>query len=140
MKSKILRKILVGLMLAVFLFIPVASLVYAQSGAGVVQCDGPEGAGNKTCDFNAFLETANKLIEMIIYLAASGAALLFAYAGFLYITAQGETGKISAAHAIFKNVAVGFIVILLAWLFVKLILDILLDPSKAGEVKSLLQE
>lgn len=122
MKSKLFKKVIIGMLMATFLLVPAVNLLNAQSG--IVQCDGPDGAGSRECDFDAFIATANKLIEFIIYLAASAAAILIAYAGFLYITAQGDSGKITQAHAIFKNIVIGFVVILLAWLFVKLILDV----------------
>jgi len=53
------------------------------------------------------------------------------YAGYLYLTAVGDTGQISKAHGLFKNAIIGFIIILVAWLLVDFILTALLpDPEK----------
>jgi len=91
------------------------------------------------CNFQALVATANRIINFIITIAGSFAAILFAYAGFMYLTAQGDTGKISQAHNIFKSVLVGFVVILVAWLIVYTLLNTLLHPSRVGKVLQFFQ-
>lgn len=116
MSKNITRKIMIGSLFAVLTFVPIYSVA---SAADLVACEGVE-----DCNYDTFIKTINNLIQKIIVLAAAGSAILLAYAGFLYITAQGDTGKISQAHKIFKNVAIGFIIILLAWLIVSKILEV----------------
>ena len=80
---------------------------------------------DKMCEFADLFTVINRIIEWIIIISASVAAIMFAYAGFLYLTAAGNTGQISKAHGIFKNVAVGFVIILIAWLFIQALLKTL---------------
>lgn len=105
-------KILAYTLPAIFLFV-VPFLVFAD---GIVPCDGPE------CTICDIAELGQNIINYMVMIAASVAALLFAYAGILYITAGGDSGKISSAHQIFFNVFVGFMLILAAWLIVNLIM------------------
>ena len=50
-------------------------------------------------------------------------AILFMYAGFLMMTAAGNSGQITKAKGVFKNVTIGMIIILAAVLIVKQLLD-----------------
>ncbi len=79
------------------------------------------------CGFNEFIDLINNVIEFILfYMAVPIAAIMFAYAGFLMVTAGGE-----AAHArqeakeIAMNTVIGLIFVLAAFLIVKTILSIL---------------
>ena len=54
-------------------------------------------------------------------MSAPVAAVAFAWAGVLYLTAAGDEGKIGKAHAIFTDVLIGLGIVLSAWLIVKLI-------------------
>ena len=74
------------------------------------------------CDFNALITGAGNLIDFALYLAAPIATAMFAYAGFLYLSAQGDPGKIKTAHKIFKDIAIGLFFVLGAWLIVKAVL------------------
>lgn len=74
------------------------------------------------CDFTALVRGVGNLIDFALYLAAPIATAMFAYAGFLYLSAQGDTGKITTAHKIFKNVAFGLFFVVGAWLIVKAVL------------------
>jgi hypothetical protein len=57
------------------------------------------------------------------------AVISFSYAGFLYLTSQGNPGQISKAHGIFKTTAIGFLIVLSAWLIVYAITGSLLNPT-----------
>ncbi|MEI6280393.1 MAG: pilin [bacterium] len=79
------------------------------------------------CDFNQLMNTINTVIDFILFkMVLPIVAIMFAYAGFLLITAGGE-----AAHArtkakdIFTNAVIGFVIALAAWLIVSTILSIL---------------
>ena len=95
-------------------------------GQEIVPCEGPN------CDFNKLIELAENIINFIILIAIPVAAGLFAYAGFLYITAAGDMGKVASAHKIFHNVAVGLIIPLAAWLIVNLIVGALFDENSGA--------
>lgn len=89
-------------------------------GMSIVPCNG---TSQSPCDFTALLQLASNIIDFIIYISVSASAIMFAYAGWLYITAQGQPGKISSAHSIFKNVGLGLVFVLGAWLIVKAVLS-----------------
>ncbi|MEX0935110.1 MAG: PKD domain-containing protein [Candidatus Paceibacterota bacterium] len=113
-----------------------------SSGAGVTDIDTPKydvntdyGKGGLVpcngidCDFNSFIELLNRVIEWIFYTAAVVATVMFAYAGWLYMSSGGSPQKISTAHNIFKKTAIGLIIIALAWLIVNTITASLLDTE-----------
>lgn len=88
--------------------------VFAQDG--LVPCDGAD------CNFGKFVELINNIIDFLIKaVALPVSAILFAWAGFLYLTAAGNGSQISKAHGIFKNVFVGLILTLAAWLIINLV-------------------
>ena len=73
------------------------------------------------CDFAGLMSQAQFLINAMIMLGVLAAIVSFSYAGALYLT--GEQGKIKQAKGIFKNVGIGFIIMLTAWFIVFQILD-----------------
>ncbi len=60
---------------------------------------------------------------------------MFAYAGVIYFSSGVETSinKIEKAHAIFKSVGIGFMIVLAAWLGVNTVLHTILDPKQFPE-------
>lgn len=107
-------KALISLALLVALSAPM--MAFATPPPGLVPC------GTETtdpCGFNDIIKLAKNIINFLIGLGVVAAALGFAYAGFLYITAMGSEEKIKHAHAIFLKVIWGFVFMLSAWLIVK---------------------
>jgi len=97
-------------------------------------CDGPRyptGAtaptGYRPCDFNAGMRLIQHLINIMIVGGVLAAIAGFSYAGFLYIT--GIPSKITKATGIFKNVGLGFIMMLTAWVIVYQLLTWLTDNA-----------
>lgn len=74
------------------------------------------------CDFGSLIQLANNIINFIITISVSASAIMFAYAGFLYMSSQGNSGQVEKAHSIFKNVALGLVFVLGAWLIVKAVM------------------
>jgi len=100
---------------------------------GIVPC----GSGGKPpCDFAMLIQLVQNLITFALIIAAPLAAIMFAYAGFLYLTAAGETGKISKAHGIFMTVFWGIVIVLAAWLIVNTIFEAVankgVNPLQSG--------
>ncbi len=85
---------------------------------GLIDCDGPE------CDIGNLMRTINKIIAEMIKIAVAVVSIIFAYAGWIYMTAAGDTSKISQAHGMFKKAAVGFAIVLTAYLLVKILIDV----------------
>lgn len=123
MKQKIMKRGTARLTTAIF-FLALMMLAPAfllSAADGLVPCGG--NGQNNPCAFSDFFVLINNVINFLLFnIATPLAALTFAVAGWMYLTAGGDTGKIKQAHELFKNVAIGFIIALSAWLIVKAIL------------------
>jgi hypothetical protein len=83
-------------------------------------CAGPNAAVScKVCDIATL---AQNIINAAIFLAVFLSAILFAWAGVVYMTAGGEAGKLGEAKRIFINVGIGLVMILTAWLLIDTIM------------------
>jgi hypothetical protein len=81
------------------------------------------------CGFDDVLDLIQRIINWLLFIAIPLAAVIFTYAGILYLTAQGNPGQISRAHGLFGNVAIGLIIALSAWLIVTLLVNALIEPD-----------
>lgn len=104
------RTILV--VLIVLVIVPTAALGASLPTGGLVPCNGPN------CTICSLATLAQNLLTIGIYLSVFLSAVLFAWAGWKYLSAGGNPSEINAAKNIFWNVAVGLIIILAAWLIV----------------------
>jgi len=96
----------------------------------LVNCGSKTGsASDHDCTWQDLIGLANNIVNFIVFFATLCGVLAFCYAGFLYITAGGEGGKIEQAHGIFKSVIVGMMFILCGWLLIATILKILVSDS-----------
>lgn len=125
-------KLVCALPVGIFLFLLISIPSMALSAA-LVPCGLSPGAGvnveqTKPCEFKHAIQIIQNIINFIIIIAAPIAAIMFAYAGWLYLSAMGDTGQISKAHNVFWTVLVGFVIILSAWLIVKAI-SVLVKPE-----------
>ncbi|MEX0930519.1 MAG: pilin [Candidatus Paceibacterota bacterium] len=89
----------------------------------------PDGvvSGPERCGFDKLIQLIQNVITWIILFTIPVAAIMFSYAGFLMITAQGDEGKITQGKQIFWYVFVGFLFVLSSWLIVYTIATVLLD-------------
>ncbi|MDP2705287.1 MAG: hypothetical protein U1D31_00140 [Patescibacteria group bacterium] len=110
-------------LLVVVFFALLPILVFAQGG--LIPCDGVD----TKCGFPQLIELGNNIINFLVIASIPLAVISFIYAGFLYLTAGGNEGKIKQAHSIFWKVLWGFIIILTAWLIVQLIINAFLVPG-----------
>ena len=99
--------------------------------AGLVPCDGVAGLDKKgvVCNFCSLMQLAQNIVNYIIILSASIGAIMFAYAGVLYVTNGGDTTKVTKAHGIFTSVFYGIVIILVAWLLVDVLIKTLANES-----------
>lgn len=93
---------------------------------------GANGNFTDPCGFNQLVILANNIIRFLIIIGASLASIAFAYAGWLYITSGGDTGKISQAKDIFRKIVIGFVMMLAAWLIISLIIGMLGYTAPTG--------
>ncbi len=99
---------------------------------GLVKCSGVASGDNETeCGFYSFISTVANLINWAFYLSLPVAVVLFSWAGILYLS--GQEGKIEQARHIFLNVAVGFIIMLVAFTVVHTLVGWLVDPKIGAE-------
>lgn len=124
MKNKKLQKNIANVavfMIGFFILLPIA--VEAQNFSStrqIVRCDGV----NIPCDDKQVFATLQRLLVVVISIGVALIAVAISWAGFLYMTAAGDTGKISRAHEIFKKAAVGFALMVLAFLIVELLFSV----------------
>ncbi len=101
-----------------------------------IPCDGPklERTGtsqtgtttDKGCGYPELVQLVSNFMNFLILLSIPMAAIAFAWAGWLMITAGGSSGQIDQAKEIFVKVLIGFMFVLSAWLIVFLITKTLL--------------
>lgn len=91
------------------------SITFAQRTGSIV----PESCRNGACDFDDMIILINTLGEWAMIFTTTVATVMFVYAGFMYITSQGDPNKVKAATTMFRNVVIGFVIILAAYLLVK---------------------
>lgn len=111
----ILRKLAATLLVAAFLFAPL--LVIAQQ-------DGSACPANTLCNpikYNNADQLLKALLKVVAQFAAIVAVIMFVYAGFIYVTAQGDEKKIEQAHKTFKYTAIGTAILLGAELLAAII-------------------
>lgn len=79
----------------------------------------PQNCWDTECDLADLVSLVNNVGYWAMVFVSSAATVLFVYAGFLYLTSQGDTGQVKRATDIFKNVVIGFVIILVSYLLVK---------------------
>lgn len=110
------------------LFFMLGFVFVADAQEGLVRCGGE---GKPSCGFNDLIELTQKVINfLIVIIGIPLATALFSYAGWLYMSAGGDSGKIAQGHKIFKSVIFGLVIALAAWLIVNTIANALLKKSE----------
>lgn len=83
---------------------------------GLVKCHNA-----KECDLTALGNTLVAIVKFLVSIGIALSAIGFAWAGFLYITAGGNSSQIAKAHQVFKKILIGFLLAIGAFLIVDLI-------------------
>jgi hypothetical protein len=94
------------------------------AAGGIVPC-GLNGDAAATCNICTFGSLIQNIINFAIGLSIPLAAVLFAYAGWLYFSNRENSSKIEQAHRIFTSVLIGFASAVAGWLIVQTILKTL---------------
>jgi len=74
-------------------------------------------------------QLAQNILNAAIYLAVVMSAVLFAWAGFLYLTNVANAGQHERAVETFKNVAIGLVIIVAGWLVVDIVMRTFVGAS-----------
>ena len=115
------------------LFVLSASFAHAAA-SGLIPCGNTVSGGVVTdpCTYNDLVTLAQNVINFLIFkIAAPLGAVMFAYAGYTYITNGGNEGKITEAHTMFLAVFWGLVVALAAWLLVNFVLEFFLGSGSS---------
>ncbi len=128
------KPLILILLLAGSMFASPLAYAAGKTSSGLIPCGNDETAGKVTagqeCTYDDLIKLAQTVINFLIFgLAAPLGAIMFAYAGYLYITNGGNESQIKQAHDIFLSVFWGLIVALAAWLLVNFIFQFLVDPT-----------
>lgn len=75
------------------------------------------------CGWIGLIKMGQNILHDAVVFVGMAAVVSITYAGYLYITSQGNDKKISDAHAIFEKVVWGIFFTLGAWLLVYSITD-----------------
>ena len=114
------------LLLVALVFITTPTTTNAAGLTTVVPCGNSGQAACTVCDL---AKLAQNILNDAIYLAVFLSAMLFAWAGFLYLTNVANSGQHSRAVEVFKNVTIGLVIILAAWLVVDVLMRTLVGAS-----------
>ncbi len=107
-----------------------SSFVFAGASQGLaVNCnqevDYDKGGFKDPCGFDTIFTTINKTVKFFLYyLVTPTFAVLFAYAGFLYLTTE-QKGNLDKAKKIMKYSVYGYLIILFSWLIIDTIIKFL---------------
>ena len=106
---------IIAFFVVIFFIAPTFALAAAGLPGQIVpeQCN-QVGGCQSVCDLAT---VAQNVLNTGIYIAVFLSAVLFAWAGWLYLTSVAG-GEISRAKEIFVNVAIGLVIILAGWLVV----------------------
>jgi hypothetical protein len=121
-----------------FFFITIAVITPAVAFGGpfdqiVPKCsDTAEG-----CNLKDLITLGENVLNFVLALAVTVSAVMFAWAGFLYITSAGNEQKVGHAKTLFAAVIIGLIIILTAWLVVDTLLKALTGRGLKEGVKSI---
>jgi len=130
-----IKKTLPAIILVLFCFFVFAPTVSAFStnlivcGTSPTSVPPPPPGTSHPCDFADLVTLGANFVSLLIVYSVPIAVISFIYAGVLYLTSQGNPGQISKAHGIFKTTAVGFVIVLSAWLVVYAITSALLNST-----------
>lgn len=103
----------------------VSTLPLTVHADGLVPCGGytAEKTPEEPCNFTFFMQMLNGVITFLLFdLAMPLAALMLAYAGFLYLTSGVKPEQREKAKSILGNIIWGLVIALAAWLIVRTIL------------------
>jgi len=99
--------------------------------AAIVTCSGPD------CNWVSLVSLAQNVLSFIVSLAVVAAAIMFAYAGWLFFSSGANASNLEQGKKIFTSVVVGLIIILVAWLVVDTLLAQLTGKGLLKRTESL---
>jgi hypothetical protein len=120
-KTYIIYQICLYVLAGSLMLVPYFAL--GQQNGGLVPCRGIE------CQACHAIALVQNVLNFFVTIASGLAILLFSYAGFLMLTAAGNTGKIEKGKGVFVNVLIGIVIVLAAWLIIDTIMKAMFEGS-----------
>lgn len=113
---------IISIVFLILLVVAPVGISTAQGRTGIVPCTGVSLIRNDGgCDFDALGQMFVNLIRFAITTGLALSSIGFAWAGILYLTANGSSEQIKKAHEVFKKILFGFIIAISAFIIVDLI-------------------
>lgn len=81
---------------------------------------------------NTTIALLSGFVHALVYVGVPLAALYLVYAGFLFVSAQGDGGKLTQAKSTFMHGIAGVVVLLGAWTFITALGETLASLSAAA--------
>lgn len=133
-----MRRIFLAILLGIAFAVPVSASAAIKPLEGpIVPCSGVaeevDGVPYPACQVCHAVELGQRFINFAVAAAGLIAVAIFSWAGFLMITAAGDTGAISRARGMFTNVALGLVITLAAWLIIDTIMKWAFQPHAGTE-------
>ncbi len=94
------------------------SITYTDANGKPTTVNPVTGDATTACDFAALMLTVQRFINLLLYVMVFIAVAMIVWAGYNYLTAGGNTGKIKKAHDIFRVTIFGMIIALASWVVV----------------------
>lgn len=134
MYSRVGLHIFMTIGVVVLFAIPLLSSAETSSFPGVdrivPECGTVSAAGEfDPCTFCDFKQLVQNLLNFALFLSILTAGALFAYAGWLFVTAQGNSGQVGRAKKLFLDVFIGFVVVMSAYVIVDTLMKMLAGGS-----------
>lgn len=89
------------------------------AGTGLVPCDGP------ICEFCDFVQLIKNVVDWLIGILGVIAAIMFIVSGLKLVTSMGDVAAKEKAKNMMINAAIGFMIVLAAWLLIDLFIEML---------------
>jgi hypothetical protein len=88
--------------------------------------------GQETCQTCHVVDLVNNVIEWLIAILGTVAAIMFIYAGFKLVTSGGNVSAKTEALRMMNNLIIGYIIVLSGWLLIDTGLKALLSTGESG--------
>jgi hypothetical protein len=118
------RTVFISLFLVALFILP--TLAFGQERGGFVPC-GWEGNPCQACHL---AEMGQKVVSWLIKAIILVITLIFMWAGMKMVMSRGDMGAVSEARSMMTNSAIGFVILLSAWLVIDTVLKISIDTEK----------
>ena len=127
------RLLLAGMSLFLFFGLAFAAPAMAQQiNADTTGLTATAGASGYTANAVSLPILIGRIIDIVVGLTGIIVFLLFVYAGVIWMTAQGDTGKVEKARGILTAATIGLIIVLSAFAITNFVVTQLDDATNSA--------